>query len=226
MTPTRRLYPNLRPSGLQEIRPAQPCFQKWTQFLHPYQPGPPEQRDGAFSYLERINALRSLLASYGLQKDIWATEANWIIVPDGSPNLTAPGHDEQDQAEYVVRVNLLSMAAGVKYFLTLSCISPLSAAAACGHLGSLRRNGNSLFESETTDAAAHRGAGCIWHNCKAESGTVAALWSVGSEATLAGSSIIGLQTCMAILFPWSRTPCTCRQFLCTLRAAVLFHGCR
>src|SRR5205823_9892812 len=85
--------------------------------LHPYQPGPPEVRDGPFNYLERINALRALVRAYGIEKPIWATEANWIIGPSAATNLTAPGHDEQDQAEYVARVNLLSLPAGVKYFL-------------------------------------------------------------------------------------------------------------
>lgn len=79
--------------------------------LHPYQHPAPEQKDGAFNYLENLNAIRTLIASYGIHKPIWSTEANWIIKP-GTTTIT-----EDDQAEYVVRVNLLSAAAGVRYFL-------------------------------------------------------------------------------------------------------------
>jgi hypothetical protein len=85
--------------------------------LHPYQPGPPEVKDGAFNYPQRISAVSSLASSAGVQKPIWSTEANWIIGAPGVTDISAPGVTEQEQAKYVVRTNLLSSAMGVKYFL-------------------------------------------------------------------------------------------------------------
>jgi hypothetical protein len=86
--------------------------------LHPYQLVAPEEKDGAFNYEERLIALDRLVQSYGGQrKRIWSTEANWILGNRGEPDVTAPDLDEHTQAEYVVRVNLLSLAHSVPYFL-------------------------------------------------------------------------------------------------------------
>jgi hypothetical protein len=85
--------------------------------LHPYTPVAPERKNGSFSYVDAINAPRELSRSYGASKPVWSTEANWIIGPPGNPIVTAPGVNEEMQAKYVVRVNLMSFTAGVPYFL-------------------------------------------------------------------------------------------------------------
>ncbi|MGC2108145.1 MAG: endo-1,4-beta-xylanase, partial [Candidatus Korobacteraceae bacterium] len=84
--------------------------------LHPYQSGPPEERDGLFNYPEMIGRLRDLEHTYGGNKPIWSTEANWLIGPEGEKGGLAPYVDEHSQSSYLVRVNLLSMALGVTYF--------------------------------------------------------------------------------------------------------------
>lgn len=84
--------------------------------LHPYQSGPPEQRDGVFNYPEMIGRLRDLQHIYGGNKPVWSTEANWLIGPEGQKGVLAPYVDEHSQSAYLVRVNLLSMALGVTYF--------------------------------------------------------------------------------------------------------------
>ena len=90
--------------------------------FHPYQLSAPEEKDGVFDYRDRINALHDLLGSYGSQmkgppKDLWATEANWLLGKAGARNVTTPGLTEQIQARYLVRVNLLSDSESVKYFV-------------------------------------------------------------------------------------------------------------
>lgn len=84
--------------------------------LHPYQSGPPELKDGAFTYLDMIAALRDLEHGYGANKPVWSTEANWLIGPEEERGVVAPDVDEHGQSKFLVRVNLLSMALGVPYF--------------------------------------------------------------------------------------------------------------
>jgi len=151
--------------------------------LHPYQPGAPEVRDGPFNYLERINALRDLLRSHNSLKEVWATEANWIIGPSGAPNLTAPGHTEQEQAEYVVRVNLLSMALGVKYFLH-SPIShrfrPQPHVATWAAYAAMA----SRFSSVTHPSFLATGPSVYGITATTTSGVIGSLWTVGVAATI------------------------------------------
>lgn len=85
--------------------------------VHPYTPFEPERKVGPFSYVDAINAPAELARSYGAAKAVWSTEANWIIGPPGNLIVTTPGVNEETQAKYVVRVNLISYAAGVPYFL-------------------------------------------------------------------------------------------------------------
>jgi Glycosyl hydrolase family 10 len=85
--------------------------------FHPYEQSAPEEKDGAFNYQERLAALESLARSYGSQKPIWATEANWILGTRGEAYVNASDIDEHTQAQYIVRVNLLSLAHSVPYFL-------------------------------------------------------------------------------------------------------------
>ncbi|MGB8888930.1 MAG: endo-1,4-beta-xylanase [Candidatus Korobacteraceae bacterium] len=91
---------------------------------HPYQAGPPEQRDGVFDYFEIIARLRKLERAYGADKPVWSTEANWIIGPEGQKGVTAPDVSQHNQSRYLVRVNLLSMALGVPYFVHAPLFTP------------------------------------------------------------------------------------------------------
>jgi hypothetical protein len=85
--------------------------------IHPYELGPPEEKDGPFNYEERLTALSKLAQAYGHHKPIWSTESNWILGTRGDPDVSAPDIDEHTQAEYVVRVNLLSLSRSTPYFL-------------------------------------------------------------------------------------------------------------
>jgi hypothetical protein len=85
--------------------------------LHPYQSPAPELKDGPSNVVEKISVLRDLLHSRGINKPIWATEANWLMGPSGVRDVNAPGITEQAQAEYIVRANLLSGSQGAKYFV-------------------------------------------------------------------------------------------------------------
>lgn len=85
--------------------------------VHPYETVPPEVRQGMFDYEETLQALRKLDGANGGPKTIWATEANWIIGPPATLNVNAYRLNEHQQAQNVVRVNLLSFAQGVPFFL-------------------------------------------------------------------------------------------------------------
>ena len=85
--------------------------------LHPYMHVAPEFKDGPFNFLEQIDALRELVGHYRATRPVWATEANYLIGRAGDPDVTAPDIDEHTQAAWVVRVNLLTHAAGAHYFL-------------------------------------------------------------------------------------------------------------
>lgn len=85
--------------------------------LHPYTPFAPERKNGSFSYVDAISAPRELARSYGAAKPVWSTEANWIIGVPGNLIGTGPSVNEELQAKYVLRVNLISYTAGVPYFL-------------------------------------------------------------------------------------------------------------
>jgi hypothetical protein len=85
--------------------------------LHPYQHGAPEEKDGEFNYRDRLAKLGDLERSLGANKPIWSTEDNWIIGQAGDRSVPEPDMNEQEQAEYVVRANLLSAASNVKFFL-------------------------------------------------------------------------------------------------------------
>ncbi len=91
---------------------------------HPYQAGAPEQRDGVLNYFEVVAGLRGLEHGYGADKPVWSTEANWIIGPEGEQRVTAPDVNEHAQAQYLVRVNLLSLALGVPYFVHAPFFTP------------------------------------------------------------------------------------------------------
>jgi len=85
--------------------------------LHPYQHGPPELKDGQFNYFDRLTTLSNVVRTFHANKPIWATEDNWIIGEPGDTSVPEPAMSEQEQSEYVVRVNLLSAAKNVRFFL-------------------------------------------------------------------------------------------------------------
>lgn len=84
--------------------------------LHPYMKYAPEDKDPVFNYPEKLTAIEQLVQSYGLSKGKWSTEAAWIRGPKGEPDVTAADIDEHTQAQYGVRVNLLTAARTVPYF--------------------------------------------------------------------------------------------------------------
>jgi hypothetical protein len=85
--------------------------------MHPYQAGPPENSDNGLNYVEMVGRLEGLVSTFGSQKPVWSTEANWLIGPAGTRGVTAPDVTEHEQSEYAVRVNLLSLGLNVPYFL-------------------------------------------------------------------------------------------------------------
>ena len=85
--------------------------------IHPYRPFEPEARFGYFTYLSQIGALEDFLHQQGVPRPVWATEANWILGPRGGYAVTAPDISEHQQAEYLVRTNLLSFSQNVPYFV-------------------------------------------------------------------------------------------------------------
>jgi len=160
--------------------------------LHPYQGTPPEEKDGVFDYSGRIDALANLIALYGRNNPIWSTEANWIMGPRGGPSINAPGIDEHTQAEFVVRVNLLSLARNVPYFLHAPFyhgqrpqlhLDTLSAYANMASLLSEARVAMKLASGPNVYALA-------WDTPQ---GTVGALWSVVAGARVRISRTAGIR---------------------------------
>ena len=84
--------------------------------MHPYEIGPPEESDFGLSYPEMVDRLSKLAASYGAKKPVWTTEANWLFGPAGTSGVFAPDVSEHEQSQYLVRVNLMSLALNVPYY--------------------------------------------------------------------------------------------------------------
>jgi GH35 family endo-1,4-beta-xylanase len=72
--------------------------------VHPYQGHPPEQ-----IMPERLAALKQLLARHGFRKPIWITEIGFQTKPAEGAPVT-----ERQQADWLVRTNVLALAAGVR----------------------------------------------------------------------------------------------------------------
>lgn len=158
--------------------------------LHPYTPIAPERKSGSFSYVDEINAPRELARTYGASKPIWSTEANWIIGPPGNPTVTAPGVNEEMQAEYVVRVNLISHAAGVPYFLHAPFVTGIHPQLQLETLAGYAAM-TSLFSGPGKSTMLASGPD-LWgfYDAKAD-GYVGALWSTatGSQVRLAAANL-------------------------------------
>jgi hypothetical protein len=160
--------------------------------FHPYQFSAPEEKDGVFDYRDSINALHDLLGSYGSQmkgpsKDLWATEANWLLGKAGARNVTTPGLTEEIQARYLVRVNLLSDSEGVKYFVHMpfaTSNSPLP------HLATWAAYAEMAELFSRTPPKMLIGGPYVYGLLSATPSQVGALWSVEGQATVAliGSS--------------------------------------
>lgn len=145
--------------------------------LHPYQAPAPEIRDGTSSFLEKIAILRDLLGSGGIDKPIWGTEANWLMGPPGVRDVNAPGITEQEQAEYVVRVNLLAASQGVKYFAHspfYSFYHPYPLVWTWAAYAEMAR----LFSNATEPKLELQGPQVYEVVARTSSGEVGALWSV------------------------------------------------
>jgi hypothetical protein len=151
--------------------------------LHPYQATPPEVKDGPLNYIENLAALKNLMASQGIRKPIWGSEANWMLGPAGTVDVNSPGLTEQKQAQYLSRVGMLSVALGVKYFLhspfyTANHPQPqLPALAAFAQM-------SSLFSDVTQPAMLLNGPNVFAVTAEGRSGRVGGLWSVSGPATV------------------------------------------
>lgn len=72
--------------------------------VHPYQGHPPEQ-----IMPERLEALKALMGRYHFRKPIWITEVGFQTKPAEHGVVT-----EREQADWLVRTNVLALAAGVE----------------------------------------------------------------------------------------------------------------
>lgn len=151
--------------------------------FHPYEVSPPEEKDGVFNYLESVEAFRNLVRSYGVTKPLWSTEANWIIGFGPGSHVPCASLPEEKQAEYVVRVNLLSASAGVKYFLHVPFghaarpIPHTSTYAAYAQMASLFAGAGHITAQQIGEEA-YQVTGST------RSGEVGALWSAAGPATV------------------------------------------
>jgi hypothetical protein len=84
--------------------------------LHAYPTGPPEQKDGFLTSLEALDKLHALVRAYGGAKPLWNSESNWIIGPEGGEGIRNSHFSEHEQAEFLVRVNLLYFSRGIPFF--------------------------------------------------------------------------------------------------------------
>jgi glycosyl hydrolase family 10 len=150
--------------------------------LHPYQDTAPEEKEGFLNYLGELNALQALIHSYGASKSIWSTEANWLL---GTPEVTVA--DEHTQAEYVVRVNLLSFSRGVPYFVHMPFFYSFHTDI---HLDTLSAYANMafLFSGATAARLLNPDPGLYFVTGLRGGSLAGALWSVhgGVVASLAG----------------------------------------
>jgi len=152
--------------------------------LHPYQQTPPELKQGALNYLESVNALETLLKSAGVSKPVWSTEANWLIGPGGARDVNSPGLTEQQQAEYLVRVNLLSASQGVKYFVHAPFYTFYHPQPFVGTWAAYAEMA-SIFPGGARPEIISSGPQVYGVSASAPmSGRVGALWSVAPEATV------------------------------------------
>jgi len=160
--------------------------------LHPYEDGPPEQKSGAFDYGEMIAALRNLEHAYGAEKPVWSTEANWLIGPAGTKGVTAPDVDAHAQSKYLVRVNLLSMAAGVPYFAHSPFFYPFHREPLLDSVASYA-NMTYNFGHATKARLLNLAGGVFGVAASSDCGTVIALWTSRDSARASVSGLVGLQ---------------------------------
>ena len=159
--------------------------------LHPYMLFAPEEKDPVLNYPEKVAALEGMIRTYGQSKVVWSTEANWIRGPQGAPDVNAPDINEHTQAQYAVRVNLLTAALNVPYFLHMPMnhhnhrqlqLDELSGYAnATALLSTAKGGGRSLVHAPGAWAFA-------WDT---RDGTVGALWTQRGTAEVAISGIAG-----------------------------------
>lgn len=159
--------------------------------LHPYELDAPEEKDGAFNYRDRLDALRQLIQSAGAVRPIWSTEANWILGARGAPYVTAPDLDEHTQAEYIVRVNLISWTDSVPYFLH----SPFYHSTRKElHLDSLAAYAQmaSVFSNAATPRVLLNGPDVFGCTGRTANDVVGALWTVSNTATVSLQGVSGV----------------------------------
>jgi Glycosyl hydrolase family 10 len=151
--------------------------------IHPYQTPAPELKNGTFNYVEIMAALKEMMASYGIRKPVWGSEATWAIGPANSVDVTAPGLSEQKQADYFARVGMLTVAIGSKYFIHSPFYSSyhpqpqLPALAAFAQMAS-------LFSDVAQPNMLLGGPTVFGVTAQSRSGRVGGLWTVSGPATV------------------------------------------
>jgi hypothetical protein len=160
--------------------------------LHPYEDGPPEQKNGAFDYGEMIAALRNLEHAYAAEKPVWSTEANWLIGAAGTKGVTAPDVDEHGQSKYLVRANLLSMAAGAPYFAHSPFFYPFHREPLLDSVASYANMAYN-FGNATEARLLSLADGVFGVSASSDCGTVIALWTSRHSAGASVSGMVGLQ---------------------------------
>ncbi len=159
---------------------------------HPYESGPPEEKQGPVNYVEYIGMLRSLVNSYHVSKPVWSTEANWVLGKAGDASVNAPNVDEHSQAEYVVRVNLLSMTLNVPYFMHSPYFFPhhrqllVDTIAGYAHM-------TSVFSKPRNAKMLNLPEGVYGVTANTEAGTAGALWTTNGSAKVSISGISGIR---------------------------------
>ena len=163
--------------------------------MHPYQAGPPENSDNGLNYVETVRRLQGLVSTFGLQKPVWSTEANWLIGTPGTQGVTAPDVTEHEQSEYVVRVNLLSLGLNVPYFLHSPFYTSLHKDVMVDALSSYAAMASTLSGAKNAKLL-QLPDGLYGVSASTRAGTVVALWSNLSKSVtvhIAGLSHMTIQ---------------------------------
>jgi hypothetical protein len=158
--------------------------------MHPYQSGPPEGSDNGLNYVEMVQRLESLTASYGQKKPVWSTEANWLIGPGGTPGVTAPDVTEHQQSQYVVRANLISLGLNVPYYLHSPFFTGFHREVLVDSLASYAEMTSILSDAQNAKLL-QLPEGIYGISASTPIGTVLALWSTRSKG--ASVHVSGLQ---------------------------------
>jgi hypothetical protein len=101
---------HLYPMVLKEIP-----FEKISSLLYVDRVGPPENTQFGWNTAAKVALLKAAVDVSAIKgKDLWITEVNWPLKGTGvySPASGKPNVTEEQQADYLVRYNILTVASG------------------------------------------------------------------------------------------------------------------